>query len=450
MNSSSLAAALLLLAAATPSGGQPVAPATPGRTADLESRAKAFVRQLEKEDFRAAVREFDEAMNKALPGDALEKLWKQVVKQVGALREVRGVRSEKIRTFDIVFVACHFEKANLDVKVVFNPEKQVTGLSFVSPKPPVPPKTPPYARPDAYAESEVVVVSGEYRLPGTLTVPKGDGPFPAVVLIHGSGPNDRDETVGPNKPFRDLAWGLAAQGVAVLRFDKRTHAYGPKLVKEKITLKEEVLDDAVAAAAFLRKQAKIDPKKVFLLGHSLGAVAGPQVGGRDPDLAGLILLAGCTRPLEDVILDQVTYLLSLQPPSEEGKKELEKLKKQVAKVKDPGLSPDTPGEELPLGGVPGAYWLSLRGYDPAATAARLSMPVLVLWGERDYQVTGDDFAGWKKALEGRPRARLKSYPKLNHLFMEGEGKAKPAEYMEKAGNVAAEVIDDVAAWIKGR
>jgi fermentation-respiration switch protein FrsA (DUF1100 family) len=159
-------------------------------------------------------------------------------------------------------------------------------------------------------------------------------------------------------------------------------------------------------------------------------------------------MAANTRPLEDVILDQVTYILSLQAPSAAGRQELEKLKKQVAKVKDPRLAADTPAEELPLG-LPAPYWLALRGYDPAVTAARLSAPLLVLQGERDYQVTMADFAGWQKALEGRPGVQLKSYPKLNHLFMEGEGKAKPAEY-DRAGNVAAEVIDDVAAWIKGR
>src|SRR5262249_12106676 len=156
----------------------------------------------------------------------------------------------------------------------------------------VPPKTPPYAKPEAYAESEVVVESGEFRLPGTMTVPVGGGPFPAVVLLAGSGPQDRAETIGPNKPLRDLAWGLAARGVAVLRYGKRTLVHGPRLVKEKITLKEEVVDDAVAAAALLRRQPKINPKKVFVLGHSLGAVAGPQVAARDPELAGLVLMAG--------------------------------------------------------------------------------------------------------------------------------------------------------------
>ena len=110
------------------------------------------------------------------------------------------------------------------------------------------------------------------------------------------------------------------------------------------------------------------------------------------------------------------------------------------------LPADTKASDLPLG-LPVSYWRDLKAHDPAAGAAKLKMPILVLQGERDYQVTMADFAGWKKAL--KKNATLKSYPALNHLFMEGKGKSRPAEYM-KAGHVAKEVIDDVAKWVKAR
>jgi hypothetical protein len=282
-----------------------------------------------------------------------------------------------------------------------------------------------------------------------LTLPKGDGPFAAAVLVHGSGPHDRDESIGPNKPFRDLAWGLASQGVAVLRYEKRTKEHAAKMaaIKDRLTVKEETVDDAVTAAALLRSRREIDKKRIFIIGHSLGALLAPQIGVRDPDLAGLILLAGNTRPLEDVLLDQVSYILSLDGgPGETHKEELEKVKKQVARVKDQKLSADTPASEMPLG-APAAYWLSLRDYRPADIALRVRRPFLILQGERDYQVTMDDFAGWKKALGARPNVTLKSYAGLNHLFMDGEGKARPAEY-DKAGHFAREVVDDIAGWIK--
>jgi dienelactone hydrolase len=409
--------------------------------------ARAMIQALVKEDYKAAGKDFDDTMKKVMPADKLETTWKTLLKQVGPFKKQLGTRTEKVKKYDIVLVTCQFEKLLLDVRVVFDSDKHIAGLGFLPAKGAYDFKPPSYAKPDSFRESKVVVGSGEWALPGTLTLPREGGPFPAVVLVHGSGPQDRDETIGPNKPLRDLAWGLASQGIAVLRYEKRTREHGKKLVdgKDTLTLKEEVIDDTLAAVAVLRKEPAVDGKRLFVLGHSLGAVAAPRIGERDPALAGLILLAGNTRPLEDVILDQITYIASL-PNSGLDKDELAKIQKQVEKVKDRKLTRDTPAAELPLG-VPAVYWLALRDYDQAATAGRLKQPLLLLQGERDYQVTMADFAGWKKALAGHKEATFKSYPRLNHLFMEGEGKAKPEEY-NKAGHVAREVVDDIAGWIK--
>jgi dienelactone hydrolase len=414
-------------------------------------KAKALVQALAGEDFAAATKDFDATMKTVLPPAKMEEIWRQLNNKMGAFREQRGLHSDKVLGRPVVYVTCHFEKADLDARVVFNADQTIGGLQFTPPHAKSQPKTPPYARPDAYKESDVVVECGEYKLPGTLTMPKGAGPFPGVVLVHGSGPNDRDETISANKPLRDLAWGLAGQGIAVIRYDKRTRVYGQQLakMKDKVTLKEEVVDDALAAAALLRKQPGINPKKVFILGHSLGAVVAPQLGAADAELAGLILMAGNTRPLEDVIVEQMSYILSLKGPiGEEERKQVEKLKQQAARVKDPKLAADTPAEQLPLG-LPASYWLDVRAYDQVGTAAKLTQPLLILQGERDYQVTMFDFDGWKKGLSGRKSVQFKSYPDLNHLFMTGAGKAKPAEY-DEPGNVAKGVIDDIAAWIKGR
>jgi dienelactone hydrolase len=304
-------------------------------------------------------------------------------------------------------------------------------------------------RKDTFRESEVKVGEGKWTLPGTLAKPTGKGPFPAVILVHGSGPHDRDESIGPNKPFRDVAWGLASRDIAVLRYEKRTREHAARLAdsKDYPTVKEEVLDDALAAAALLRKTPGVDAKKIFVLGHSLGGTLVPQIGARDPALAGLISFAGATRPLEDTILEQITYIYALEEKhTEDENARFEKLKKQIACLKDPKLSPDTPASKLPFG-VPAAYWLSLRKYMPAQTAAKFKQPILILQGERDYQVTGKDVAGWKKLLAGRKNVQFKTYARLNHLFIAGKGKIKPSEY-EQAGHVDRSAIEDVAAWIK--
>jgi len=416
---------------------------------DLEKTARALLTALTKEDFQAVGRDFEATMQKALPADKLGTTWKGLLKQVGAFQKQTGVRQQKADKYQVIVLTCQFEKMALDVRVAFDGDKKVAGLFFVPSKPPEY-QPPAYVKRDAFVETEVKIGTGDWVLSGTLALPKGDGPFPAVVLVHGSGPNDRDETIGPNRVFRDLAWGLASRGIAVLRYEKRTKEHAIQMAKVKdLTVKDEVLDDAVAAVRLLQKTDKIDPKKVLVLGHSLGAMLAPKIGELEPSLAGLILLAAPSRPLEDLIVEQHAYLFGLDGgPTAEQKEELKKLKDQAARVKDAKLTADTPAADVPLG-VPASYWLSLRDADPTRIAGTLKMPLLLLQGERDYQVTMTDFAGWKKLLGERKNCELRSYPKLNHLFIEGTGKSKPEEYMRE-GHVAVEVIDDIAAWVKKR
>ena len=131
--------------------------------------------------------------------------------------------------------------------------------------------------------------------------------------------------------------------------------------------------------------------------------------------------------------------------SEEDESQLQKIEEQVGRVKDPQLSPETPPADLPLGVHP-AYWLDLRGYDPPEAAKGLKQPMLVLQGQRDYQVTMEDFNRWRETLSSRENVQFTLYPKCNHLFVEGEGQSTPAEY-QTPGNVARPVVDDIADWI---
>src|SRR5688572_19769573 len=169
--------------------------------------ARRFVDTLVKEDFAGAVKDFDETMKAAMPADKTRQLWDSIKAQYGPFRRQAGARKEKLGPYDIVYVACEFERGSFNLKVVFDAQRRIAGVGVVpADKTPVA-ELPSYAKPELFTETEVTVGAGEWALPGTLTVPKGAGPFAAVVLVHGSGPNDRDEAIGPNKPFRDLAWG---------------------------------------------------------------------------------------------------------------------------------------------------------------------------------------------------------------------------------------------------
>jgi hypothetical protein len=436
------------------STNEPAADATatealPGE-ADLVADAQKFIEQWSTGEFTPAVERFDAAMKGAITEDQLKEIWAQLLMQVGAYQEQLSTRTIEEDGYLAVIVTTQFEKAPIDIRVVFDATGQMAGLFFSQAQAPSSAYNPPeYVDTGDFEETEVTVGSGEWELPGTLTLPKGEGPFPAVVLVHGSGPNDRDETIGPNKPFRDLAWGLASQGIAVLRYDKRTLTYRDQFSGEDIlglTLKEETVDDALAAAQLLRQTDRIDPARIFVLGHSQGAMAAPRIGVGDPGLAGLILLAGPSRPMEDLVLEQLTYLAGIDGSIDEDKADLDLQATAVARVKDPNLSPDAPASDLPLG-IPPRFWLDLREYNQVDVAKAVSMPLLILQGGRDYQVLADkDFAGWQAGLEGKGNITFKLYPELNHLFIAGEGPSTPAEY-DVEGHVSQEVIDDIAAWI---
>jgi dienelactone hydrolase len=373
-------------------------------------------------------------VQKSLPVAELTKLG-ATVKGYGAVEKIGDPATTKAGPNSVVTLPVKFANQNINYRFLINSSGLVGGF-FQLPGA-VDWKHPDYSKPDSFKERAVTVGEGEWKLPGTLTVPNGSGPFPGVVLVHGSGPNDRDETVGGIKMFKDLAEGLASRGIAVLRYEKRTKQYGARVSAIKnFTVEEETVEDAVKAAALLRTQPEIDGKKVYILGHSLGGYLLPRIVEQDAGLAGVIIMAGNVRPLEDLLVEQMQYL---------GAKgtQLENAKTIQAKVK----KLESGDEESPsFGGVPPSYWLDLKGYDPAAAAKKLSIPILVLQGERDYQVTMTEFNLWKTALNGQKGVVLKSYPALNFLFVAGEGKSLPAEY-NKPGHVAPQVIDDIVAFI---
>ena len=425
---------------AVPALAQNVTSLTP-----LERAAIEFVDQMERRDFSDAVTRFDSTMSEVMPAPVLEKAWDDVQGSVGAFQGWSRTSTGVVQGYDFVLVTSTFENAVLDIRVVFDQDRKIAGLFF---QPHTDTEASDTAQlPAGLAEQDISVGEGEWVLPGTVTAPARGGPFPAVVLVHGSGPNDRDETVGANKPFRDLAWGLAGQGIAVLRYEKRTRQYRERLMDNSVgfTVDQETVDDAVAAVERLRQLDGIDPRRIVILGHSLGGMLAPGIGAREPAVAGLVIMAGAARPLQDLIVDQVNYLAELDSTvtgSERAR--LEQIEQEAARLLVL-TDADSLSTERILGAHP-SYWLDLAKYDPLSVAAELSVPMLILHAGRDYQVTEADFILWQEALAGNPRVTFKVYPLLNHLFIAGEGPSQPSEY-SVPGHVAGEVIEDIAAWV---
>jgi hypothetical protein len=423
--------------------GQPVQKDETGHARDL-------IAALVGKDFPRVEAQFDDKMKAALPAGRLATMWETLLTQVGAYQSCAAQsRVRVIADKQMVITACEFERAPLDLQFAFDSESRISGMAMRPVAPAEVPYTlPSYAVPAAYTEQGVTIGSGQWALPATLDMPVGPGPFPLVVLVHGSGPDDRDESVGAEKPFRDLGVGLASRGVAVLRYDKRTKVYAEKLrgALATFTVNEETIDDAHEAVKTARSQPKIDPARIYVLGHSLGGMLIPRIAAGDSSLAGVIVMAGLVRPLDQMMLEQVRYLAMADgtiSPAEQ--KAIDEASANVQAID--ALKREDANSGRMIGNAPASYWLDLRGYDPPSAAKALKLPMLILQGERDYQVPMDEFAKWKAALSGKSRVTFHSYPALNHLFIAGTGKSLPAEY-QIAGHVDEAVIRDIADWMK--
>lgn len=406
--------------------------------------ALEWIRLLQDGDFGEAGARVDPEVPEGVMGPGeLETLWSQVSAQLGTLSSLAPGRISEQGQYHLVDLPASFESQALTLRVVLTDSLLVSGF-FLRPLEPPPYDPPAYVDESRFHEVEITVGGEPWPLPGTLTLPNREGPVPGAVLVHGSGPNDRDETVGRSRPFRDLAWGLGSRGIAVLRYDKRTKAHGTRLPPD-IGLEEEVVADALAALELVRSRPEIDAERVFLLGHSLGGMLVPTIAARDGSVAGIGILAAPARPFFDVLLGQLAYVASLEEdPGSPTRSRLDSLIALVEEVESGGAP-----EGEPVLGAPPSYWREVADLDPVTTATALPIPILVLQGGRDYQSTPADYARWVEALEGKEGFVSHLYPALNHLFAPGAGTATPEEYAAGESHVHEEVILGLARWIQG-
>ncbi len=409
---------------------------------DARATASALLDHLDAGEYAQAEAMFGADMAAAVPVDKLKAVWESLPAQAGEAKGRGEPANESANGAQMVAIPLHYAKVELVAKVVVADDGKIVGF-LIQPAPP--PPGPAVAADASFHETDFSVDEGERALPGTLAMPNGEGPFPAVVLVHGSGPQDRDETIGANKPFLDIARGLAAQGIAVLRYEKRTQARPQDFANRDFSVDDETTSDAVLAVAALRNTPGIDSNRVFVLGHSQGGMMAPRIAAKSGHVAGLVLLAAPSRSLLDIVIEQNRRLAVLDDgkTSDAERAAIDNLVEQVRLTRDPKTDSST----KTVLGLPVGYWRSVDALDPVKDAETDALPMLVLQGARDIQVVDADWQGWKAAFHDDPKVTFKLYEKLNHLGIAGEGEGSLAEYMQP-GHVDAQLIDDVAAWVK--
>ena len=291
-----------------------------------------------------------------------------------------------------------------------------------------------------------------YPLNGLLTFPDGmTGPVPAAVFVHGSGPSNMDEKVMKLTPFRDLAGGLAGHGIASLRYDKRTFVHARRMIKghRTVTVWEETIEDALLAVELLKKDRRIDPERIFLLGHSMGAMLAPRIDAEGADVRGLILMAGTPYRLEDIVLRQLRQAGNgkslLKPVVALEEKFYSKRFRDLY-----GMSDDEAKKKKFAGNLTLYYFKEMGRKTAADYLLESGKPALILQGGRDFQVLAEeDFREFRRLLAGRDNVSFRLYPELNHVFVKAiyDDILKASKDYRVERHIGDEVIGDIARFI---
>lgn len=325
-------------------------------------------------------------------------------------------------------------------------------------RPQNPTKPYPYHDEDVSYENKVQNVT----LAATLTVPQGKGPFPAVVLITGSGPQDRDESLLGHKPFLVLSDYLTRHGIAVLRADDR--GTGKSTGNFATATTADFATDTEAGIAYLKTRPEVNPKKIGLIGHSEGGIIAPMIAARNPDVAFIVMMAGSGVPGDEILVAQVeaidessgkTHAEAVQA----GTREREILN-LIRTEKDPAVLEKKLKDKMAEDGLEAQLGIEIKAltspwfrffmnYDPATALRKVTCPVLALNGEKDRQVPPkQNLPAIRKALEegGNKHFEVVEMPGLNHLFQTAKT-GSPNEYAQIEETIAPVALDTMTVWI---
>lgn len=422
---------------------------THAQTKTYRAYTDSLVARLQRDDFAAATRLLSPGLAQKLTAEQLAAVWEGLQLANGTFQK-SGADSLVMRNnIPYYYRQWHFEKQSIRLEFAFAPDKRISALQVLAAGASASYLPPLYDLPDRYREFSLPIRHDTIVLPAILTLPANCQRCPVVVLLPDLGPQDKDHSIGPTKMFRDLAVGLAAEGIATFRFDKRTFRYGPELMADLrlLTLETEILEDVQVAIRQLAQVAEIDTNRLHLLGLGLGGMAAGRVARFSPwPVRSITVVGSSPRPLPDQLFDQFLPLLAEKSGAADWQPAAKVFAAQVALSKSSKLNYDTPADSLPLQ-LPGPYWKYLQQNDLVNDFWYSTAPLWLVRGALDYQSQPTDLAAWEGRLTGRGNLRTDELPGLNHLLMPVAADTPLLEHYQLPGHVDTGFVARLAAFI---
>lgn len=402
---------------------------------ELEELSKSLALKMNKGEFKEIIDYLSPIVKLQLTEKVLKQSWDSAIKDLGSFKGIREIREEVDETNTEVIVILNYDTCGLQILFSYNKDKKLDTLWIE-----YAPYEPEIVSNDDFEESEISFGDSKKPIKGILTLPINVKKPPVAILVHGSGNHDADESIGSNKPFRDLAYGLARHGIAVIRYNESNS----QSTNPEFTIQDDSLNDASWAIKYAQKLGKVDTDRIYIIGHSLGGMMAPKIAADNKEVDGIVSLAGSPRKLEDIVLDQNRILLQADKTVTPAKLNIHMAQVQMAVNKIKNLKESS--SEIILG-YPASYWYSLNQIDIPKIVKKLNIPIFIAQGSADFQVYADiDYVAWQELLKDKDNVTFRLYDNLNHLFMTSNGRMDFTEYNIK-GTVDSQLIDDIAEWI---
>lgn len=398
----------------------------------------ALIEALFEKNYDEAIRYVDESMKSYFSPTDLAQLLEQGIAEHGNYVRNKEINETTVDGVKTIYYYTEFQKTMLDVKIEFSYSDKVTSMIFMIHK--------GFRKDNYFREEDLNIKSDTLIIPGSLLIPQSDNMKVLAILLHDAyGASDRNGTINKYQYLNDIGEGLYKKGIASFRYDKRGEIT-PELYDTDYTIYSDVVSDAINVVRHLKSMPKFKGYKIILVGHGLGGTLLPLLADTlKNDISGIVMMAANARPWEEVLFDQYKYFYSLNP-SPEFKQQIERLEQKIAFLHSPGFNVNVSKDKLPFHIA--SFWNSLLKYNQIEQLNRIKIPVLILHAERDFRITEKDFTLWKEKSKNRTNISFRSYPLLNHYFMEwfDTRKSIPEEYYIET-HVPDYVMKDIGKWV---